>query len=214
MSETCSPRSSHSSASRSSSRSPILSVASSISNTTRPVRSGGLKAKPRPLLSRGSRVDALHLVEPLRARLRLAGARAGAEARDEALEALDLRLLALDGPAERELARRLLLAPGVPRAGEELRAAGLELEHRGSHRLEEPAVVSHQHDGRVQPGRRCSSHSSESMSRWLVGSSRSSRSGSPASARASDPRVSSPPENVRELAVEVGVTEAEAADDA
>ena len=44
-----------------------------------------------------------------------------------------------------------------------------------------------------------SSHSSEAMSRWLVGSSSSSRSGSPASARASDARVSSPPENVRRL---------------
>ena len=74
--------------------------------------------------------DALHLVELLRARLRLARAGAGAEAGHEALEPLDLLLLALDRAAERELARRLLLAPGVPRALEELRAAGLELEHR------------------------------------------------------------------------------------
>ena len=37
------------------------------------------------------------------------------------------------------------------------------------------------------------------MSRWLVGSSRSSRSGSPASARASEARVSSPPEKVDRL---------------
>ncbi len=57
---------------------------------------------------------------------------------------------------------------------------------------------------------RCaSSHSSEAMSRWFVGSSSSSRSGSPASARASDARVSSPPENVDELPVEVRVAEAE-----
>ncbi len=41
-----------------------------------------------------------------------------------------------------------------------------------------------------------SSHSSRSTSRWFVGSSRSSRSGSPARARASEARVSSPPENV------------------
>ena len=47
---------------------------------------------------------------------------------------------------------------------------------------------------------RCaSSHSSEAMSRWLVGSSSSSRSGSPASARPSDARVSSPPEKVSSL---------------
>ena len=49
-----------------------------------------------------------------------------------------------------------------------------------------------------------SSHSSRSTSRWFVGSSRSSRSGSPASARASDARVSSPPENVVQLPVELG----------
>ena len=42
-----------------------------------------------------------------------------------------------------------------------------------------------------------SSHSSDSMSRWFVGSSRSRMSGCDASARASDARVSSPPENVR-----------------
>src|SRR5262249_17189980 len=42
----------------------------------------------------------------------------------------------------------------------------------------------------------CSSHSSDSMSRWFVGSSSSSRSGDAASARASEPRVSWPPENV------------------
>ena len=41
-----------------------------------------------------------------------------------------------------------------------------------------------------------SSHSSDSMSRWFVGSSSSRRSGWEASARASDARVSSPPENV------------------
>ena len=94
--------------------------------------------------------DALHLVQALRARLRLARAGAGAEARDEALEPLDLLLLALDRAPERELARRLLLAPRVPRALEEARAAGLELEHRGADRLEEPAVVGDEHDRGVE----------------------------------------------------------------
>src|ERR687897_3078573 len=42
----------------------------------------------------------------------------------------------------------------------------------------------------------CSSHSIDSMSRWFVGSSRRSRSGPPERARASDARVSSPPESV------------------
>ena len=58
-----------------------------------------------------------------------------------------------------------------------------------------------------------SSHSIVSMSRWFVGSSRSSRSGCEASARASEARVSSPPENVDERPVEVVVGEAEPADD-
>ena len=150
ISETCSPRSSHSSASRSSSRSPIRSVASSISNTTRPGALGRLEGEAEALAVARVAGDALHLVELLRARLRLAGAGAGAEAGHEALEPLDLLLLALDRAPERELARRLLLAPGVPRALEELRAAGLELEHRGADRLEEPAVVGDEHDGGVE----------------------------------------------------------------
>ena len=44
--------------------------------------------------------------------------------------------------------RRLLAPPRVPRAGEEERAAGLELEHRRRHRLEEPAVVRDEDDRR------------------------------------------------------------------
>ena len=55
----------------------------------------------------------------------------------------------------------------------------------------------------------CSSHSSDSMSRWLVGSSSSSTSAPVASARASDARVSCPPEKRVERAVEVGLGEPE-----
>ena len=62
----------------------------------------------------------------------------------------DLGLLLLDRAAEGELARRLLLAPGVPGALEVARAAALELEHRGADRLEEPAVVRDEHDGGVE----------------------------------------------------------------
>ena len=54
-----------------------------------------------------------------------------------------------------------------------------------------------------------SSHSSEAMSRWLVGSSSSSRSGSPASARASEARVSSPPEKVESWRSQLLLGEAE-----
>ena len=57
---------------------------------------------------------------------------------------------------------------------------------------------------------RCASnHSSDVMSRWLVGSSSSSRSGSPASARANEARVSSPPEKVSRDAIQVLVAEPE-----
>ena len=100
------------------------------------------EAQPASVARRA--LDPVHLVELLGARLRLARARAGAEAGHEALEALDLRLLALDGAPERQLARRLLLAPGVPGPGEVARTPGLELQHRGAHRLEEPAVVGHE----------------------------------------------------------------------
>ena len=58
----------------------------------------------------------------------------------------------------------------------------------------------------------CSNHSRDSMSRWLVGSSSSSTSAPVASARASDARVSWPPEKVSRRAVEVGVDEAQPVD--
>ena len=38
----------------------------------------------------------------------------------------------------------------MPRPGEELRAAGCELEHGGRHYLEKPAVVRNQHDGGIE----------------------------------------------------------------
>ena len=108
--------------------------------------------------------------------------------------------------------RGLLLAPHVPLAREEDGAAALELEHGRRDRLEEPAIVGDED----RPRRRssassCSSHSIEAMSRWLVGSSRSSRSGPPASARASEARVSSPPEKVSRPRSRSRVGEAEAA---
>ena len=86
----------------------------------------------------------------LGARLRLPGAGAGPEPGDEPLEPVDLGLLALDRAAEGQIARGLLLAPGVPRAGEEPAPPGLELQHRGADGLQEPAVVGDQHDRGVQ----------------------------------------------------------------
>jgi hypothetical protein len=82
--------------------------------------------------------------------LGLPGPRSGAETRHEPLKSLDLGLLTLDRAAERQLARRLLLAPRVPRPFEELAAAGLQLEHARSDGLEEPAVVRHQHDRGIE----------------------------------------------------------------
>ena len=93
------------------------------SKITRPERSGAANANSRPLPSARVALDALDLGELLHARLRLAGLGGlVAEALDEALHALDLRLLLVDRLAERDLARRLLAPPLVPGAGEEARA--------------------------------------------------------------------------------------------
>ena len=121
-----------------------------------------------------------------------------AEALDEALEPRDVDARPGRPSSWPRAARAGLLAPPVvPRAGEVRRAAGFELEHGGRR---PPRGTS----GRARRGSRrrrvdCSSRSSHSRlstSRWFVGSSSSSRSGSPPSARASEARVSSPPENV------------------
>ena len=115
-------------------------------------------ARPRlelePQRPAGARVllQALHLGELLHPCLGLARARPGAEARHEPLHALDLGLLALDRATQRELARGALLAPGMPRAGEEARPPALELEHRRADRLQEPAIVRHQHDRGIGAG--------------------------------------------------------------
>ncbi len=121
--------------------------------TIRPGRSGGLKEKRRLRRSRSSRLRALALdpLDLLEPRLRLSRLRRlVAEALDEVLHAGDLRLLAVDRLAERDLARRLLLAPGVPGAGEEAGPPRFELEDRGAHRLQEPAVVGNEHDRCVE----------------------------------------------------------------
>ncbi len=97
----------------------------------------------------------LELAQLLDAVLRLVGLRRlRREALDEPLHARDLRLLAGDRLAERQLARRLLPAPCVPRSLEEARATGLDLEHAGSDGLEEPAVVRDQDDRRVEADER------------------------------------------------------------
>jgi hypothetical protein len=56
--------------------------------------------------------------------------------------------------------------------------------------------VGDEHDGAGVVGEEVSSHSMASMSRWLVGSSSSSRSGCATSARASSTRRFHPPDSV------------------
>src|SRR5581483_9336997 len=99
-------------------------------------------------------VDGLLLLEPpdlreLRLRLlRLVLLRA--EPLDEALEARDVGLDADDLLLRVQHPRRLLAPPGMPRTGEERAAAGLDLERRRRHRLEEPAVVRDEDHRRVE----------------------------------------------------------------
>ena len=121
------------------------------SNTVRPERSGSLKLKLSVRSSLRIALDLLDLVEPLHARLGLAGLGGlGPEALDEPLQPRDLGLLLVDRLAQGDVAHGLLLAPCRPGAGEELGPARLQLQHRRAHRLQEPAVVGHQHDRGVQ----------------------------------------------------------------
>ena len=124
-----------------------------VSATTRPGRSGVAKEKRRLRLSRCSALAPSRLILSICLSRDCACLRLGrlvAEALDESLHPLDLRLLALDRLAEGDLARRLLLAPGVPGPGEEAGALRLQLQHRGADRLEEPAVVGDEDDGGVE----------------------------------------------------------------
>ena len=213
-SETCSPRSSHRSASCSSVRPGTSRRPSSSSKITRPERSGALNWKPSERPSLRVALDALDLVELLDARLGLLGLRGlVAEALDEALHALDLGLLLGDRLAERHLARRLLPAPGVPRALEEARAAGLDLQHAGADGLEEPAVVRDEHDRGVERDERLL----EPLERLdvevvgrLVEQQQVGLRGERAGQRAARQLAAG---ERRERAVEVGLGEAEAVDD-
>ncbi|WDT78470.1 MAG: hypothetical protein MPW14_14825 [Candidatus Manganitrophus sp.] len=91
----------------------------------------------------------------------------------------------------------LLLQPGgvVALAGDA--AAAVELQDPLGHVVEEIAVVRHRHHGAGELRcRNCSSHATDSASRWLVGSSSSSMSGLDSSSRHSATRRFSPPESL------------------
>ena len=146
---------------RASSLSPAASSTSSTSTTVRPLRAGFRNSKPslrrapreQRRVGRGGGSLLLEPSDLRQLRLRLLRLRLlGAEALDEALEPGDVDGDALGRPLRVRGALRLLAPPGVPRAGEERRAAGLELERRGRHRLEEPAVVRDEDDGGVERG--------------------------------------------------------------
>ena len=199
-SETCSPRSSQISASSQQHARRVgadLDAPAGHLEDDAPAALGRLELELQPLPVARVAFDALDLVQPLDARLRLLGLRRlRAEALDELLQALDLGLLLVDRAAERDLTRGELLAPRVHVPGKKRERPA------SSSSTAVPTASRNQRSwatSTIAASSDCSvfsSHSSDSMSRWFVGSSSSSRSGSPASARASDARVSSPPENV------------------
>ena len=81
--------------------------------------------------------------------------------------------------------------------------AVVDLPRRLADRVEEPAVVG-DHDQRARAGRRrwSASQATASTSRWLVGSSSTTRSWSPSSSAASEQRRRSPPDSPSDGAVE------------
>ena len=76
------------------------------------------------------------------------------EAIHEPLQPRDVGVVALDRLRRVERTRGLLAPPHVPLAREVGRPSGLELEHRGRHRLEEPAVVGDEDHRCVEPDER------------------------------------------------------------
>ena len=114
-----------------------------------PRRLQELEAERAPLAARRLDAHGFDARDLLQLRLGLPRLRPEAEAGDEALEPCDVLRLALGPLGLVDEPRRLLLAPDVPLAGEEGRAPVLELEHRGRHRLQEPAVVRDEDDGGV-----------------------------------------------------------------
>jgi hypothetical protein len=115
-----------------------------------PRRLEELEAERAPRARAGLDLVRPDAVDLLLLRLGLLGLRVlGAEALDEALQARDVLRLPRRLLLEVQRPRRLLAPPDVPLAGEEHRAPAVELEHRGRHRLEEPAVVRDEDHGRV-----------------------------------------------------------------
>ena len=114
----------------------------------------------------------------------------------KALGRVDLALLVLGGVDERLVALALLLLEVVVVARVEVDDAPIEVGDVGDHAVEEVAVVADDQERRpVQSAGSSSSQMRLSRSRWLVGSSMSSRSGCSSSSRASATRMRQPPDS-------------------
>ena len=176
---------------------PPTTRPSSSSNTTRPLRSGGLNENSSAAPSAGPRGQALHLRPASWPATGPGGPGSRPGTGSRTARAARSRPAGARSPGPEPARGR-----PSPRAR---RATARRRTCRGRPRARAPTCRPPRGtSGRARPGRSrrrgdarcCSSHSSDSMSRWLVGSSSSSRSGAPASARPSEARVSSPPENV------------------
>ncbi len=148
--DTCSERSSHSSASSSSTRSPICSLPSSSSKTTRPERSGGLNANPRPLPSFGS-VVSLSIFSSFFARDDACLERVPALKRSTKCCSLAISACCFSIARPSASSRCAFSARQpyqVPLKNFERPPSSSST--RRAHGLEEPAIVRDEHDGRVE----------------------------------------------------------------
>ena len=149
-SATCSPRSSANDTLRSSSRLPMPTSSLSASTTVRPLRAGLRNSKPSVRVRRDSSATSLAASaccfwsRPMWVSFACACFALSFLARKRSTKrssrAMSASTLATSFCGVQR-ARRLLAAPRVPRPREEGRAAGGQLQRRGRHRLEEPAVV-------------------------------------------------------------------------
>ena len=197
-SDTCSPRSSHSSTSSSSTigGSPTSIRACSSSKVTRPLRSGASKRKDSAAPSAGARsirsIFSSALTRDCAWRARVPAPQRATKRSRRSISAC-WRSIARPSASSRAAcsARQACQVPGKKRARPASSSSTAVPTVSRNQRSCATSAIAASSDVSV-----CSSHSSDSMSRWLVGSSSSSRSGLVASARASEARVSSPPEKV------------------
>ena len=194
-SETCSPRSSHSSACSSrtliAGSPPTSTRPSSSSKITRPERSGAENSNSRPLPSRGSRsirsIFDSCFTRDCAWRAFVAFARKRSMKRSIRSISACCLSIALPSAISRAACSRRHWCQ-VPAKKRERPASISSTAVPTASRNQRSCATST--IAASSPTSVCSSHSSDSMSRWFVGSSSSSTSAPVASARASDARVS------------------------